>query len=98
MAARGQVDADTLCRDDRCALGRWLHGPGGARWGRNALFTALMNEHAQFHQAAGEVARAINSGDFPRAEELLGSGSRFSEVSNRTVTAIQHLQRETAPA
>jgi methyl-accepting chemotaxis protein len=29
---REQLDAETICRDDRCPLGQWIHGVGGAQW------------------------------------------------------------------
>ncbi len=94
IANRERLDADTICRDDRCPLGQWLHGPGGARWGTRPAFTSLLDEHAEFHRAAGEVAATINRGAYDAAERLLGSGSRFAEASNRTVTAILRAKRD----
>jgi methyl-accepting chemotaxis protein len=94
IANREQLDSDTICRDDRCPLGRWLHGPGGAQWGARPAFVKLVDEHAEFHRAAGEVAATINRGAYDDAERLLGSGSRFAEASNRTVTAILRVKRD----
>ena len=93
IAQRERLDADAICRDDRCSLGQWLHGPGGARWGSRPAFVKLVEEHAEFHRAAGEVAATINRGAYEQAERLLGSGSRFAEASNRTVTAIVQAKR-----
>ena len=75
IADRQPLDSNTLCRDDRCRLGQWIHGPGGVKWGTRPSFTALRDMHANFHQAAGEVARQISSGQYDQAERLLGSGS-----------------------
>ncbi len=94
IAQREQLDADAICRDDRCPLGQWLHGPGGTRWGARPAFVALLDEHAEFHRAAGEVAATINRGAYDQAERLLGSGSHFAEASNRTVTAILRVKRD----
>jgi methyl-accepting chemotaxis protein len=88
-----RMDAATLCRDDQCPLGKWLHGPGGSRWGGQPGFTALLNVHAGFHQAAGEVAETINRGAYDRAGQLLGSGSKFAKASNETVAAIMRAKR-----
>jgi aerotaxis receptor len=36
-----KLDADTLRRDDCCALGKWVYGPGGQRWGQLPVFREL---------------------------------------------------------
>ncbi|MCP5269868.1 MAG: CZB domain-containing protein [Burkholderiaceae bacterium] len=90
---REQLDAATICRDDQCPLGRWLHGPGGARWGSKPGFSTLLQAHAGFHQAAGQVAQTINRGAYDQANHLLGSGSKFAQASNETVTAILRAKR-----
>jgi methyl-accepting chemotaxis protein len=94
LAAKEQMDAATLKRDDCCALGKWLHGSESGRWQGRPSFVQLVDQHAEFHKAAGEVADSINAADYARAEALLGSGSRFSEASNQTVTAILQARRE----
>ena len=90
---REQLDAATICRDDQCPLGRWLHGPGGARWSSKPGFSTLLQAHAGFHQAAGQVAQTINRGAYDQANHLLGSGSKFAQASNETVTAILRAKR-----
>lgn len=82
IAERDRLDADTICRDDRCALGKWIHGPGRATWGARPIFAELLHKHAEFHLAAGDVARQINAGQYGQAERLIGSGSQFAQVSN----------------
>lgn len=52
------------------------------------MFVELTGKHAVFHRAAGEVARQINAGRYADAERLLGSGSRFAEISTDVVGAI----------
>ena len=94
MAEHGQLDADTLCRDDQCPLGRWLHGPGGAQWGSKPSFRALVDKHAEFHTCAGEVARRINLGQMDQAERLIGSGSRFSQISGEVSTLLTQAKRQ----
>jgi len=93
IADRAQLDADTICRDDRCPLGQWLHGAGGQRWGGQPGFIALLDKHAEFHDVAGSVARQINSGAMAEAEQLLGSGSRFAQVSTAVSTLLTRAKR-----
>jgi methyl-accepting chemotaxis protein len=94
IARREQLDADTICRDDRCPLGQWLHGEGGRRWSAQPSFVRLLEQHASFHRAAGEVAQMVNRGAYEQATAALNSGARFSELSNVTVTEILRAKRE----
>ena len=93
IADRSSLDADTLCLDDRCPLGQWLHGDGGRRWGSSPGFSALLERHAEFHRAAGQVARQINAGAIAEAERLIGSGSRFAQVSTEVCTLLTRAKR-----
>ncbi len=93
IARRERLDADTICRDDRCALGQWLHGPGGERFGSRKLFTDLLSRHASFHAAAGEVARHINAGAYEDAERQIDSGSDFARASTEVATLLMTFKR-----
>ncbi|MFZ4550771.1 MAG: methyl-accepting chemotaxis protein [Aquabacterium sp.] len=87
------LDAETLCRDDRCALGKWIHGPGGSRWGSKPEFVKLQTTHAQFHKTASDVARKINARDYSEASALIDSGSPFSEISTEVISHITTMKR-----
>jgi methyl-accepting chemotaxis protein len=93
IAEHARLDAETICRDDRCPLGQWLHGSGGRRWGSRPTFTELLGKHAEFHAAAGAVARKINAGAYGDAERLIGSGSAFSSVSNEVSLLLTRAKR-----
>ena len=93
IADREQLDADTICRDDRCPLGQWLHGEGGRRWGSKPSFVDLLRKHADFHQEAGSVAQRINAGRYEDAERLIGSGSRFAQVSTEVAALLTRAMR-----
>jgi methyl-accepting chemotaxis protein len=90
---RETLDAETLCRDDCCALGKWLHGPGGSRWGTRPQFVKLMEKHSVFHAAAGNVARKINSGAYKEAERLIGSGSTFLDASTEVSMVLTQAKK-----
>ncbi len=93
IAEHAQLDAETICRDDRCPLGQWLHGSGGRRWGSRPTFTELLGKHAEFHAASGAVARKINAGAYGDAERLIGSGSAFANVSSEVSTLLTRAKR-----
>ena len=94
IAKKDKLDADTICRDDQCPLGKWLHGAGAQRWSQKPLFTQLLDKHADFHQSAGSVARKINAGQYADAESLIGAGSHFSSVSLEVTTLLSTAKRQ----
>ena len=93
IAERQTLDAATICRDDQCPLGRWLHGDGSARWSSRPSFVDLLNKHADFHKAAGAVATKINAGQYSDAERLIGSGSAFARASTEVATLLTGASR-----
>ncbi len=93
IADHEKLDAATLCRDDQCPLGKWIHGPGGKQWGSRPTFVALLESHAEFHKTAGAVAQQINAGQYEQAERLIGSGSRFAQVSTDVATCLARAKR-----
>lgn len=87
------LDVNTICRDDCCPLGMWLHGKGGKHWNGQPIFRQLIDKHAQFHKAAGAVAEKINRHLFDDAEKLIGSGSHFANVSSDVSTLLSSAKR-----
>jgi methyl-accepting chemotaxis protein len=93
IAEHGRLDAETICRDDHCPLGRWLHGEGGRRWSSRPSFSTLLGKHAEFHRTAGDVARRINGGQYEQAERLIGAGSAFARISSEVSTLLTQAKR-----
>lgn len=93
IAEQARLDAEAICRDDRCPLGQWIHGAGGRRWSGQPGFVALLEKHAEFHAAAGAAARKINAGAYDDAERLIGSGSVFARVSAEVSTLLTRARR-----
>ncbi len=77
---REQLDPREVARDDRCALGKWLHGPGGECCGKLDVFSKLVRAHAQFHEAAGAVLTSAQHGDRAQARDMIERG-RFPQAS-----------------
>ncbi|MBL8347866.1 MAG: cache domain-containing protein [Rubrivivax sp.] len=93
IAEHARLDVDTICRDDQCPLGKWIHGAGGARWGTRPTFVELVETHAGFHRSAADVARQINAGQYAQAEQMIGSGSRFGQLSTEVATILTRAKR-----
>jgi len=88
------VDAGTLRLDDRCAMGKWLHGDGKLRCGSHPLFGDLLGTHAAFHRAAGQVAECVNREDRDGAERLMAPGSDFANASQRVGEIAMRLRKD----
>ncbi|HZV53425.1 MAG TPA: CZB domain-containing protein [Rhodocyclaceae bacterium] len=75
------LQADVVCRDDECVLGKWIYGPGGEQFGGIDTFHDMKTQHAHFHTCAGKVLattqlgrtedalRMLQHGDYVRASE-----------------------------
>ncbi|MFA5530831.1 MAG: CZB domain-containing protein [Thiohalomonadaceae bacterium] len=88
-----KLDPDTVARDDQCALGKWIHSSGGARFGSHPKFPELRDIHAQFHRCAGEVIRAIDRGEIDTARESLAKGE-YARYSQRIKAELARLALE----
>ncbi len=89
-----QVDADSICRDDQCPLGKWLHGSGQGKFGGKPSFVELVGAHREFHDEAGKVARSINSGAGAAAEKMLESDTAFARASQKVTRLIVQFKNE----
>jgi methyl-accepting chemotaxis protein len=91
-----QIDATGLASDNKCELGKWLHGEAKAKFGKLPSHAACVASHAEFHRAAGSVAQAINAGKYSDAETMLGASTPYSAASSAVGTAIIRLRKEAA--
>lgn len=75
-----QLDVATVACDDRCMLGQWIHGSGGASHGHLGQFSQLREHHAEFHVCAAGVLAEAQAGRVQDAQrQLVGSYARASE-------------------
>jgi hypothetical protein len=82
-------DANAICFDDRCDLGKWIHSTGKARLGHHPGFTALMSHHKMFHFAASNVVALRNRGKVTEANAMLqGQFSQFSKSVQSDLNAL----------
>lgn len=85
------LKAEVVCLDDRCDLGKWLHGPGQMRLGAYPAFSMLVARHKYFHLQASSVVALAQSGDKNKASQTLGSSYRHA--SNQVVLLLKELKR-----
>ncbi|MBL8355154.1 MAG: CZB domain-containing protein [Delftia acidovorans] len=86
-----QLSPDIVCLDNRCELGKWLHGPGRERLGKYPAFTVLVARHKHFHLEASTVLTLSLAGEMEKAEHKLKTGYRHA--SNQVVLLLKELRR-----
>lgn len=82
---------EQICFDDRCDLGRWIHGQGRTQLGKFPGFTALTSHHRMFHYSASNVVALKKAGHTDQAKQMLGQ--QFSEYSKAVVQDLEMLQQ-----
>jgi hypothetical protein len=85
------LKAEVVCLDDRCDLGKWLHGPGQMRLGAYPAFSVLVARHKYFHLQASNVVVLAQSGEKDKARQTLGSSYRYA--SNQVILLLKELKR-----
>jgi hypothetical protein len=82
---------EVVCLDDRCDLGKWLHGAGKMRLGAYPAFSVLVARHKYFHLQASTVVALAQAGEKDKAGQTLGSSYRHA--SNQVVLLLKELKR-----
>lgn len=82
------LDEKLISCDDRCDLGKWIHGSGGRFYGSEATFKQLQADHAAFHIAAGGVVS-----DFKEKGEREARRALNGEFDLRSMHVISGLEK-----
>lgn len=85
------LQPELVCLDDRCDLGKWLHGPGGQRLSRYPAFSMLVARHKYFHVQASTVLALAQAQDKEKAEQMLQGGYR--QASSQVIFLLKELKR-----
>jgi len=87
------LDPAVICQDDKCALGKWIHGEGKTFCGHLPRFHQLKADHAEFHIHAAEVVQLAQKGRFDEAKHAVLEGP-FAQYSMKTQTSLSKLYME----
>jgi methyl-accepting chemotaxis protein len=79
---------DVAGKDDRCAFGKWLHGPDPFRDREPELWQTLHDLHEQFHRNAATILELATSGQAKHAAERLRTGE-VVEIQKQLEAALQ---------
>jgi len=89
-----KLDYTAICRDDQCALGKWIYSTGATAMGNLPMFHQLKAKHAQFHVTASRVVELVQGQDKPAAQKLLGEGE-YTKASMEVQMLISRLYGQT---
>ncbi len=84
------LDVETVSRDDKCLLGKWINGPGSQMFGRLREFQELKIDHARFHVNAGDILACAVAGDKEGAQSRLHKGE-YTKVSEHVKLRLARL-------
>ena len=85
---------DVRC-DDKCAFGKWLHGPDIDSTTRDgAPYNVIKRLHAEFHICAADVLAKATAGDAPGAQQILEG--EFASKSEKLVRGLRKWKGEAA--
>jgi len=89
----GSLDHSKVCKDNNCALGKWIYGDGQYYRDLDSnKYEQLKTSHAEFHKIAGDIIRHINLKNTQEAEILLSAEGPYLKVSAKTVELIKQLK------
>ncbi len=87
-----QLDEKVISCDDRCDLGKWIHGNGRRFYGSESNFRQLQTDHAHFHKAAGEVVSCYKEKGEREAKRALHGD--FDRYSMHVITGLEKLEQQ----
>lgn len=90
-ASAEDLQPEVVCLDDRCDLGKWLHGAGKMRLGAYPAFSVLVARHQYFHQQAASVVAQARAGDHEKAAQTLNGSYRYA--SSQVILLLKELKR-----
>ncbi|QIL80467.1 hypothetical protein G7047_11555 [Diaphorobacter sp. HDW4A] len=88
-----KLDATRICRDDQCALGKWINGSGAGEFGHLPSFGGLKVAHGQFHLAAGRIVQLHDDQHTDEAAQMLRHGD-YSRHSIKVMGLLSALYIE----
>ncbi|MCQ4347966.1 CZB domain-containing protein [Pseudomonas stutzeri] len=94
LAGKSQEDLrpEVVCCDERCDLGKWIHGDGEEHLGQYMTFQDLKATHKMFHYTASNVLILSQAGKQEEAQALLhGELSKLSNTVRRRLTDLKAL-------
>lgn len=85
------LDPMVIGCDDKCELGKWIHGPGANHFHALEHFHQLREDHARFHYVAANVVQNVQASDHAAAKAILEG--EYPRISRKVVLALTELHK-----
>lgn len=92
LNGEGRLDANIVCQDNQCKLGKWLYSDG-KKYANEHAYEHLRAVHAKFHQSAAQVIKTVDDAQIDAAKNLIAPGSEYAKVSASVIEAISAIKR-----
>ena len=87
-----KLDAAVICRDDQCALGKWIYGAAEIHFKGDEGLKILREDHAEFHTIAGKIVSCVQASDQKMAEALMKQD--YAEASRKVIRDLTELDKQ----
>jgi methyl-accepting chemotaxis protein len=87
-AGTTEMTAATAAADSRCPVGQWLYGGLDPSVKASAHYQTVMDLHATFHRAAGDVMALSLARKQGEALAAMETPSTFKQASDKLVAAL----------
>jgi len=83
---------EKVSSDKNCSFGKWLHERIDPSAKESSYYGEIVQLHAEFHVAAGEILRLALLGDQEKANQLMGLSEDFAQKSGYLTKKMQEWQ------
>jgi hypothetical protein len=90
--SKEKLDPKVISLDNQCKLGKWIHGSAMAHFHTEESLTQLREEHARFHQLAGQIVENVQADNKTAAQDLLEGDYKYT--SHKVVFALTELSKQ----
>lgn len=91
----GSLKPSEIEPDNRCELGKWLHGEG-KKHSASAEYKQLVEIHAKFHKAAANIVRRADAGENVSEDVALGAKSEYAHISGEITKLLMNMEKSKA--
>jgi methyl-accepting chemotaxis protein len=84
----------TVKTDNNCAFGKWFYSEFPSKLKNDPLHDEIKALHADFHAEAGRILEMALQGKKEAAQQAIGSGSTFKNLSSKLISKLSALKRK----
>ena len=87
-----ELTPEKASKDNDCSFGKWLHERIEASEKESSYYVEIVQLHAEFHLAEGEILRLALLGEKDKAIKLMGLTEEFAQKSGYLTKKMKEWQ------